>query len=77
MRNIFLYLLVGLVSAFIGYLGNELGNRFAKKRRSILGLRPRQTAILASTLMGALIGLVALTIILLVSNLLPISRSAI
>lgn len=48
-------LILIVVSGFIAYVGDRLGYRVGKLRLSLLGLRPRNTAILISILTGMLI----------------------
>jgi uncharacterized protein (DUF3084 family) len=59
---------LGFVCGFIAYVGDYLGKRLGKKRVSLFGLRPRQTAVLISVTTGVCIFLVAFTGILAASQ---------
>ncbi|MCS6862248.1 MAG: DUF3084 domain-containing protein [Abditibacteriales bacterium] len=59
---------LGVVCGFIAYVGDYLGKRLGKKRVTLLGLRPRQTAVLVSVTTGVCIFLVAFTGILAASQ---------
>jgi uncharacterized protein (DUF3084 family) len=54
-----LVITLGIVCGFIAYVGDYLGKRLGKKRVTLLGLRPRQTAVLISVATGVCIFLVA------------------
>lgn len=53
--NVPLILAVVVVSGVVAYLGDVIGKRLGKKRVTILGLRPRQTAVLIAVLTGCVI----------------------
>jgi len=53
--NIPLLLTVIIVSGIVAYVGDVLGKRLGKKRVSIFGLRPRQTAVLIAVTTGCAI----------------------
>ena len=59
-----LLVLGGLLST----LGDRLGSRVGKARLSLLGLRPRRTAVLITVLTGSLISAMSLGLLLLVSE---------
>ncbi len=59
---------LGVVCGFIAYVGDYLGKRLGKKRVTLFGLRPRQTAVLISVATGVCIFLVAFTGILAASQ---------
>ena len=59
---------LGIVCGFIAYVGDYLGKRLGKKRVTLFGLRPRQTAVLISVTTGVCIFLVAFTGILAASQ---------
>ncbi len=63
-----LYLLLGLgvATAAISYWSDQLGMKLGKKRITLLGLRPRQTATLISILSSLAIMIVTLAVMLLV-----------
>src|SRR5688572_23869786 len=48
------------VSGLIAYVGDLLGRRMGKKRLTVLGLRPKHTAILFTIVTGVLIACVSL-----------------
>lgn len=58
---IFLALIIVLVSGLIAYVGDLVGRKMGRKRLTLLGLRPRHTAIVISVGVGMLIA--ALTLI--------------
>ena len=49
-----------LVSGFIAYFGDLLGRKMGKKRLTLFNMRPRHTAIIATTITGMLISALAL-----------------
>lgn len=61
--------LVALVvlGGFLSYYGDLQGRRWGKKRVSILGLRPKHTAILITSLTGAFIALLSILTVLIVA----------
>src|SRR5690242_11012295 len=52
-------LLMIILSGFIAYYGDLQGRRWGKKRVSWFGLRPKHTAILITSLTGAMIALLS------------------
>ena len=60
---LFIVILIG-VSGFIAYFGDLLGRKMGKKRLTLFNLRPRHTAIIATTITGMLISAIALTALL-------------
>jgi len=62
------YFLVAVLAAGIAYLGNQLGRQIGRRKMSVLRLRPRHTSILITTLTGALIAMVTLTVFALLSE---------
>lgn len=63
-----IYLLVAVVAGCIAYMGNDLGKKIGKKKRSIFGLRPKHTSNLITALVGSLIAIVTLTLVLIFSQ---------
>lgn len=63
-----IYLLVAVVAGVIAYIGNDLGKKIGKKKRSIFGLRPKHTSNLITALVGSLIATVTLTLVLIFSQ---------
>ena len=57
--------MVGL-GAFIAYYGDLQGRRWGKKRISKFGLRPKHTAILITSLTGAMISLLSIALVLII-----------
>ena len=57
-----------LVSGFIAYFGDLLGRRMGKKRLTLFGLRPRHTAIIATTITGMLISALVLFVLISVNS---------
>lgn len=57
---LFIVVLIG-VSGFIAYFGDLLGRRMGKKRLTLFNMRPRHTAIIATTITGMLISAIVLT----------------
>lgn len=51
------------VSGFIAYFGDFLGRKMGKKRLTLLGLRPRHTAIFVTTITGMVIAILTLATI--------------
>ncbi|MBI5699603.1 DUF3084 domain-containing protein [Candidatus Saganbacteria bacterium] len=64
--NIVIVLLI--VSGIVAYVGNYIGRFFGKRRLSIFGLRPRQTATIFTVLSGILIALLTFGSVLLISR---------
>ena len=64
--NIVVVLLI--VSGIVAYVGNYIGRFFGKRRLSIFGLRPRQTATIFTVLSGVLIALITFGSVLLISR---------
>jgi len=65
---IFLALIIILVSGLIAYVGDLVGRKMGRKRLSLLGLRPRHTAIVISVGVGMLIALLTLTTLLIINK---------
>ena len=63
-----IYLLVAVVAGVIAYIGNDLGKKIGKKKRSIFGLRPKHTSNLITALVGSLIATATLTLVLIFSQ---------
>lgn len=63
-----IYLLVAVVAGCIAYMGNDLGKKIGKKKRSLFGLRPKHTSNLITALVGSLIATVTLTLVLIFSQ---------
>jgi len=63
-----IYLLVSVVAGCIAYMGNDLGKKIGKKKRSLFGLRPKHTSNLITALVGSLIAIVTLTLVLIFSQ---------
>lgn len=63
-----IYLLVAVVAGCIAYMGNDLGKKIGKKKRSLFGLRPKHTSNLITALVGSLIAIVTLTLVLIFSQ---------
>jgi hypothetical protein len=55
--NLVLILAVVVVSGVVAYIGDVIGKRLGKKRVTLFGLRPRQTAVLIAVVTGCLITL--------------------
>lgn len=66
---IFVSLVIVLVSGLIAYVGDLVGRKMGRKRLTLMGLRPRHTAIVISVAVGMLIALLTLV------SLLAINRS--
>ena len=64
--NIVIVLLI--VSGVVAYVGNYIGRYFGKRRLTIFGLRPRQTATIFTVLSGILIALLTFGSVLLISR---------
>jgi len=62
------YFLVAVLAAGIAYLGNQLGRQIGRRKMSVLRLRPRHTSILITTLTGAVIAMVTLTVFAMLSE---------
>lgn len=58
---LFLALLIVVVSGLVAYVGDWIGRKMGRKRLSLLGLRPRYTAIVISVAAGMLIAILTLT----------------
>lgn len=63
-----IYLLVAVVAGCIAYMGNDLGKKIGKKKRTLFGLRPKHTSNLITALVGSLIAIVTLTLVLIFSQ---------
>lgn len=63
----FAFILV-VVSGLIAYLGDLIGRRMGKRRLTLMGLRPKHTAIVVTTITGMIIAAVTLVTILTVSS---------
>lgn len=61
-----------LMGGFIAYNGDIIGRRYGKRRATLLGLRPRHTAVLVTTVTGVLISALTVGIIFLVTP--PVRR---
>lgn len=59
---------VVLMSGLIAYLGDLIGRRIGRRRLSLFGLRPRNTAIIFTVATGMLISLLAVGVVLAVSS---------
>ena len=57
-----------LLGGVLSTLGDRLGSKVGKARLSLLGLRPRSTAVLITVLTGSLISAISLGLMLLVSD---------
>ena len=57
-----------VLGGVLSTLGDRLGSRVGKARLSLLGLRPRRTAVLITVLTGSLISAISLGLMLLVSE---------
>ncbi|HEX2952325.1 MAG TPA: DUF3084 domain-containing protein [Armatimonadota bacterium] len=57
---IFLALIIILVSGLIAYVGDWVGRKMGRKRLTLMGLRPRHTAIVISVTVGMLIAILTL-----------------
>lgn len=66
--NVTLILAVIVVSGVVAYLGDIIGKRLGKKRVSLFGLRPRQTAVLIAVCTGWVITAVTITALALASR---------
>ena len=65
---LFLALLIVIISGLIAYVGDLIGRKMGRKRLSLLGLRPRHTAIVISVGMGMLIAALTLGVTFVVSE---------
>ncbi|MGC6482517.1 MAG: DUF3084 domain-containing protein [Synechococcus sp.] len=63
-----LILILLVLGGVLATLGDRLGSRVGKARLSLLGLRPRKTAVVITVLTGSLISALSLGLLLLVSN---------
>lgn len=63
-----IYLLVAVVAGVIAYIGNDLGKKIGKKKKSLFGLRPKHTSNLITALVGSGIAIVTLTLVLIFSQ---------
>lgn len=61
-RIAIVYVCVMVIAASIAYLANQLGRQIGKRKMSVLHLRPRHTSILITTVTGALIAVITLTV---------------
>jgi len=61
-----------LMGGFIAYNGDIIGRRYGKRRATLLGLRPRHTAVLVTTVTGVLISALTVGVIFLVTP--PVRR---
>jgi uncharacterized protein (DUF3084 family) len=68
LSGIILMIALVIVSGVIAYVGDVVGRRMGRKRLSLLGLRPRHTAIVISVLAGMLITIMTLGAAMLVSQ---------
>lgn len=66
--GILLIVALVLVSGVIAYVGDVVGRRMGRKRLSLLGLRPRHTAIVISVVAGMLITVMTLMVAMAVSQ---------
>ncbi|MFM9086823.1 MAG: DUF3084 domain-containing protein, partial [Cyanobium sp.] len=57
-----------VLGGVLSTLGDRLGSRVGKARLSLLGLRPRRTAVLITVLTGSLISAISLGLMVLVSE---------
>ena len=58
--TIIVFVALGLLGALIAYLGDVIGARLGKRRSTIFGLRPRQSARLVAAIIGGLLPLLGL-----------------
>jgi hypothetical protein len=65
---LFLAVIIIIVSGLIAYIGDLVGRKMGRKRLTLLGLRPRHTAIIISVAMGMLIATLALAMTITVSG---------
>lgn len=65
---IFLAIIIVLVSGLIAYVGDLVGRKMGRKRLTLMGLRPRHTAIVISVGVGMLIAALTLTATLAVNR---------
>ena len=63
-----LILILLVLGGVLSTLGDRLGSRVGKARLSLLGLRPRSTAVVITVLTGSLISALSLGLLLLVSR---------
>jgi len=68
MFGLILITLLIFTSGLIAYLGDKIGRNIGKKKLSLLGIRPRNTAIIISITSGILITILTIAIISLVSQ---------
>lgn len=66
--NVALILAVVVVSGVVAYIGDVIGKRLGKKRVTLFGLRPRQTAVLVAVVTGCLITIGTICAVSLASN---------
>ncbi|MBP7560292.1 MAG: DUF3084 domain-containing protein [Armatimonadetes bacterium] len=66
--NVVLILAVVVVSGVVAYIGDIIGKRLGKKRVTLFGLRPRQTAVLIAVVTGCLITIGTICAVALASN---------
>ncbi|MFW5868424.1 MAG: DUF3084 domain-containing protein [Armatimonadota bacterium] len=60
--TIVIFVALGLLGALIAYLGDVIGARLGKRRSTIFGLRPRQSARLVAAVIGGLLPLLGLVV---------------
>jgi len=68
LSGVLLIIALVLISGVIAYMGDVVGRRMGRKRLSLLGLRPRHTAIVVSVLAGMLITVMTLAVAMSVSR---------
>ena len=68
MTGWFLLLALLVLGGVLSTLGDRLGSRVGKARLSLLGLRPKRTAVVITVLTGSLISALSLGLLLLVSR---------
>lgn len=68
MEGLILIAVLAIMGGAIAYIGDKLGTKVGKKRVSLLGLRPKHTAILVTIATGIMISSVTLGIMTLLSN---------
>jgi uncharacterized protein (DUF3084 family) len=68
LNGLLIYLVVGFTAGGIAYFGNFIGRKVGRSRMSVLGLRPRHTSHLITTLTGSAIALATLTFFALTSD---------
>ncbi|KAF0133891.1 MAG: hypothetical protein FD145_1003 [Candidatus Saganbacteria bacterium] len=63
----FIFVLL-LISGVIAFIGNNVGRYFGKKRLSVFGLRPRNTALIFTVISGVLIALMTFLTVVVISQ---------